>query len=91
MRGVPPSQIICLFLIGILCLSGCKSQSFEWSYKTAIFNTNNEYFQPEILVDDGATFVLRNKVTGELFYGVAGAYGITLTSIGQNQIPERGR
>ena len=85
------NKIICLFLIGLLCLSGCKSQSVEWNYKTAIFNTNNQYFQTEVLADDGCTFVIRNKVTGEIFYGVAGIYGVTLTSIGENKVTERAR
>ena len=85
------NKIICLFLIGLLCLSGCGSQSIEWDYKSAIFHTSNEYFKTKVLVDNGATFVIENEVTGELFYGVAGVYGVTLTSIGQNSVPERGR
>jgi len=84
-------KIISILLIGLLCFSGCKSQSIEWSYKTAIFNTNNEYFKTKVLVDDGDSFIVQNEITGEIFYGVSGVYGVTLTPIKINEVTERGR
>ena len=83
--------LICVLSIIIICFTGCKSQSVTWSYKTAIFNTNNEYFKTKVLVDDGCSFIVQNEITGEIFYGVAGAYGVTLSPIEVNEVTERGR
>ncbi len=81
-------KIISILLIGLLCFSGCR---IEWSYKTAVFNTNNEYFKAKVLVDDGASFIVQNEITGEIFYGISGTYGVTLTPIEVNKVTERGR
>ena len=83
--------LVCILSIIIICFTGCKEQSVEWSYKTAILNTDNEYFKTNVLIDDGATFIVQNEITGEIFYGVSGIYGITLTPIEANEVTERGR
>lgn len=84
-------KIVSVLLIGLLCFSGCRSQSIEWSLKTAVFHTDNEYFKTKVLADNGITFIIQNEITGEIFYGVSGAYGITLTPIEVNEVTERGR
>ena len=83
--------LVCILSIIIICFTGCKKQGFEWSYKTAILNTNNEYFKTNVLVDDGATFIIQNEITGEIFYGISVTHGVTLTPIKVTEVTERAR
>ena len=83
--------LVCILSIIIICFTGCKKQGIEWSYKTAILNTNNEYFKTNVLVDDGAAFIIQNEVTGEVFYCVTGLHAVSVTPIKTNEVTERAR
>ena len=84
--------LVCILSIIIICFTGCEKQSIDWSsYKRSIINTNNEYFKTKILVDDGVTFIIQNEITGEIFYGISGTHGVTLTPIKVTEVTERAR
>lgn len=63
-----------------------KDGTLYWNYNSAIMETNNPYFKTEIIYKDSSgSRIIKNTVTGEYFFVVAGAYGVTMCPI---KVPE---
>ena len=71
-------KIFPILIIVCLLLTGC---SVHWDYKAATKAINNEFFETEVVVEDEECMIIKNKVTGEYFLVVSGAYGISITPI----------
>lgn len=71
-------KIFPILMIVCLLLTGCR---MHWDYKTTTKAINNEFFETEVVVEDDECMIIKNKVTGEYFLVVSGAYGISITPI----------
>lgn len=71
-------KIIGIMLAASLLLNGC---SIHWSYRTMVLQIDNEYFKSEVILTDAESTIIRNKVTGEYFLLINGAYGVSICPI----------
>jgi len=73
--GVCIILLITALVIWIMTLDGSGSP------RTAIKDTDNEYFKTKIVKEDENCMILQNEVTGEYFIFVGERYWAILTSI----------
>lgn len=75
--------IVSLLIIGLIIfiLTGGGHERIHWSHRTNAAAINNEYFQSEIILEDGECCIIKNKVTDEYFILINNAYGVSLCPI----------
>lgn len=75
--------IVSLLIIGLIIfiLTGGGHERIHWSHRSNVAAIDNEYFQTEMVLEDGECCIIRNKVTDEYFILINSAYGVSLCPI----------